>query len=677
MAWGGMGGMGGSAFGGGGNSARNAGLPFAGIPSELRDGVEKIVADEPTFEGEHVPFSHVDYDRRRLTLGRFLAPHKWALVGGMALVLVETAAMQAGPVLTQIGIDKGIRVGNVGVVVAAALAYFAAVLFNAVASGLRVAQTGRVGQNLMYHLRLRIFSHFQRLSVDFFTKSKAGVLMTRMTSDLESLTQLFQEGLVQMVVQGLTMIFVAGILFYYNATLAAITLLAIVPALLAVTIWFRRASDHGYDMVRDRISELLSHLQESLSGIRIIAAYNRQRHNIVEHRNVAARYRSANDYTATVGAIYGPSAEVIGLAGQILVLLIGGRMVLDGRLTLGELSVFVLSLNTFFAPIQQLVQLYDTFQKGQASLRKLGDLLTTEPTVAEKVDAIDLPPLVGEIRLENVSFGYQPGRPVLRDVDLVIREGETFSLVGETGAGKSTIAKLVTRFHDPTDGRVLLDGHDLRDVTLTSLRRQLGIVPQEPFLFSGSIRDNIAFARPDATDDEVLDACRAVGIERPRRTTPRRDRHAVPRAGRVTVVGRASAAGAGPGLPLPAPGARPRRGDVQSRPALGVQDRARPRRSPRGPYRDHHRPPPPDRHAGRPHRCRARRRHRRARLPRRTGRARRSLRRDVRDLGSPRVRRKGWPFGRMSPRSAWTHAPRSGCWCGSGRTRWPSLRRRG
>ncbi|MDQ3106315.1 MAG: ABC transporter ATP-binding protein/permease [Actinomycetota bacterium] len=513
MAWSMGGGFNGGAFGGGNNSARNAGLPFAGIPSELRAGVEKIVADEPAFADEHVDFSHVDYDRRRLTLRRFLAPHKWALVGGSFLVLFETAAMQAGPVLTQIGIDSGIREGNIGVVVAVSIAYFLAVGINVIASGLRVAQTGRVGQNLMFHLRVRIFSHFQRLSVDFFTKSKAGILMTRMTSDLESLTQLFQEGLVQMVVQGLTMLFVAGILFYYNATLALITLFAIVPALLAVTIWFRRASDRGYDMVRDRIGELLSHLQESLSGIRIIAAYNRQRHNIVEHRNVAARYRDANDYTATVGAIYGPSAEVIGLCGQALVLLIGGNMVLDGRLTLGELSAFVLSLNTFFAPIQQLVQLYDTFQKGQASLRKLGDLLSTEPTVGEKPEAIDIPPLVGEIRLEGVSFGYVTDRPVLRDVDLVIQKGETFSLVGETGAGKSTIAKLVTRFHDPTAGRVLIDGHDLRDVTLTSLRRQLGIVPQEPFLFSGSIRDNIAFARPDATDDEVLEACRAVGID--------------------------------------------------------------------------------------------------------------------------------------------------------------------
>lgn len=512
MAWGG-GGFNGGAFGGGMSAGRAAGLPFAGIPSELRDGVDRIVRDEPSFAGEHVSFSHVDYDRRRLTLRRFLAPHKWAMLGGLLLVLFETAAMQAGPVLTQIGIDHGIRDGDTGVIVTASIAYFVAVGVNVVASALRISWTGRVGQSLMHRLRLRIFSHFQRLSVDFFTTSRAGVLMTRMTSDLESLTQLFQEGLVQMVVQGLTMVFVAAVLFSYNVTLAAITLAAVVPPLVVATIWFRQASDRGYNDVRDRIADVLSHLQESLSGIRIINAYNRQRYNIVEHRNVAARYRAANNSTATVGATYGSVSDVIGLFGQILILLIGGRMVLRGSLSLGELSAFVLSLNTFFAPIQQLVQLYDTFQKGQASVRKLGDLLSTEPTVAEAPHAIELPPIRGEIRLEHVTFGYSADRLVLRDVDLVIREGETFSLVGETGAGKSTIAKLVTRFHDPLAGRVLIDGHDLRDVTLTSLRSQLGIVPQEPFLFSGSIRDNIAFARPSATDDDVLEACRAVGID--------------------------------------------------------------------------------------------------------------------------------------------------------------------
>jgi ATP-binding cassette, subfamily B, bacterial len=513
MAWGGGMGFQGAAFGGGQAAGRNAGLPFAGVPSEMREGVERIVANEPPFDDEHVPFSHVDYDRRRLTLRRFLAPHRWAMLGGLFLVLFETAAMQAGPILTQIGIDHGIAEKNKTVIIVVSIAYFVALGINVIASSLRISWTGRVGQNLMYHLRTRIFAHFQRLSVDFFTKSKAGVLMTRMTSDLESLTQLFQEGLVQMVVQGMTMVFVAAVLFYYNATLAAITLFAVLPPLVVTTIWFRNASDRGYNDVRDRIADLLSHLQESLSGIRIITAYNRQRFNIAEHRNVAARYRGANNYTATVGAIYGPGAEIIGLFGQILILLVGGNMVLDGTLSIGELSAFVLSLNTFFAPIQQLVQLYDTFQKGQASIRKLGDLLSDEPTVAEKPDAIELPPLHGEIRLENVTFGYAEARPVLRDVDLVIREGETFSLVGETGAGKSTIAKLVTRFHDPNTGRVLIDGYDLRDVTLTSLRSQLGIVPQEPFLFSGSIRDNIAFARPAATDDEVLAACRAVGID--------------------------------------------------------------------------------------------------------------------------------------------------------------------
>ena len=263
----------------------------------------------------------------------------------------------------------------------------------------------------------------------------------------------------------------------------------------------------------DRIADVLAHLAENLSGIRIVTAHNRQRHNIVEHRNVAGDYRAANDETARVGAIYGPSVEAIGIAGQAFILLVGGRMVLRDDLQIGELAAFVLYLTAFFAPIQQMVQLYDTYQKGQASVAKLRDLLGTEPSVPESPDAIELPPVRGEIRFDHVTFGYDPARPVLADVDLTIGAGETFALVGATGAGKSTMAKLVTRFHDPLEGRVLLDGHDLRDVTLTSLRRQLGVVPQEAFLFGGSMRDNIAFARPDATEDEVLEACRAVGID--------------------------------------------------------------------------------------------------------------------------------------------------------------------
>jgi ATP-binding cassette subfamily B protein len=307
-------------------------------------------------------------------------------------------------------------------------------------------------------------------------------------------------------------VIVAAILFAYNVKLAAITLLIVVPVLTALSLWFRAASDKGYGKVRDGIANVLSDLQESLSGVRIVAAHNRQRHNVINHRNVVGEYRDANNYTAHINAIYGPGTDLIGVLGQAALLLIGGSMVVRGSLTIGELTAFVLYLNAFFLPIQQLVQLYNTYQSGQAAVFKLRGLLLTVPAVAEATDAEPLPPIDGEVTFEHVTFGYDPANPVLRDVSLHVRPGETVSLVGPTGAGKSTIAKLVTRFYDPVDGRVLIDGHDLRGVQLESLRRQLGVVPQEPFLFAGSIRDNIAFAKTDATDDEVWEAIRMVGL---------------------------------------------------------------------------------------------------------------------------------------------------------------------
>jgi ATP-binding cassette subfamily B protein len=511
----------GSPFAGPGSVASSsaAGLPFAGIPTELQERAEKILAGEPEHPPVEVPFDQhrTGEDRRPFTLRTFLAPNRGALSVAFLLVVIETIALQAGPLLTQIGIDDGITQGDFGVVVAVSAVYLATVLVNVGASAGRVAFTGRLGEKLLYQLRIRVFSHFQRLSLDFFTGEKAGRLMTRMTSDIDALVMLFQDGLVNLAVQGLTLVVIAVVLFVMSPTLAAITVLIVVPVMLVLTLWFRGASDRGYSVVRDRIAEVLADLQESLSGIRIITAHNRRRHNVTHHDNVIGSHLDANLYTARVGAVYGPASEALGVIAQALILGIGGWMVVNDRLTLGELTAFVLYLTAFFAPIQQLVQLYNTYQQGQAAVTKLRDLLATEPTVPEAPDAVELPPVDGAIDLEHVTFGYgTDGRgapPVLDDVTLHIRPGETFALVGPTGAGKSTIAKLVSRFYDPQEGIVRIDGHDLRDVTFTSLRRQLGVVPQEPFLFHGTIRDNIAFARPDADDDEIAEACRLTGID--------------------------------------------------------------------------------------------------------------------------------------------------------------------
>ncbi len=494
-------------------ASQSAGLPFAGIPTELVKSAQAILEAEPEHPEPSVSFSHAHWDRRPFTLRRFLRPHLGALGVALVLVVVETLAGLAGPLLTQIGIDDGITAGDRSVLTTVGLAYLGVIVVNSAASALRITFTSRLGETLMYELRVRLFSHFQRLSIDFFTEEKAGRLMSRMTSDIESLTMLFQEGIVNMVVQVLTLTVILVVLVSVDPLLTGVLVAGVVPILVVATLWFRSASDRGYTRVRDRIADVLADLSESLGGIRIIAAHNRRAHNVVHHRNVVGEHLDANLYTARAGSLYGPGTEAVGILGQALIVGIGGSMVLDGRLTLGQLTLFVLYLTYFFAPIQQLVQLYNTYQQGQAAIAKLRDVLATEPTVAESPGAFDLPPVQGAIQLEGVGFAYVPGRDVLCGVDLHIAPGETVALVGPTGAGKSTIAKLITRFHDPTAGVVRIDGHDLREVTLTSLRSQLGIVPQEPFLFHGTIRDNIAFSRPDAPDAEVEAAVRAVGLD--------------------------------------------------------------------------------------------------------------------------------------------------------------------
>lgn len=510
MGWGGGGGF----FGPPATStSAAAGLPFAGVPSELRERAEAIEAREPVHPAPSVRFTHVDPDVRPFTLRRFLGGHRWALVAAGVLVVAETLALQAGPLLTRYGIDEGIVAKDRRALWIVAGWYLASVVAAVLTGAARVALTGRVGERLAYELRTRVFSHLQRLSIDYYTDEKAGRLLTRMTSDVEALSLLFQDGIVNLAVQALTMVAVTVILFRLEPELALVTVAGVLPPMILLTLWFRRASDRAYGVVRDRIADVLADLSESLSGIRLVIAANRRRHNVVRHRNIVGAYRDANVRTAEVNARYGPATDLVGVAGQVLVLAIGGKLVLDGKLSLGTLAAFVLYLATFFAPIQQLVQLYTTYQSGQAAVTKIRELLATRPTVAEAPDAVDLPPVEGRIDLDHVAFGYVDGVEVLRDVDLHIAAGETVAFVGTTGAGKSTIAKLVARFHDPTAGAVRIDGHDLRTVTLTSLRRQLGLVPQEPFLFAGTVRDNVAFARPDASDDEVRAACAAVGLD--------------------------------------------------------------------------------------------------------------------------------------------------------------------
>lgn len=572
-----------------------AGLPFAGVPTEMQQGADRLLELEPDHPEPEVDFDHVSEragqePARTFGLRDMLIPHSWGVSGALLLLCGETAAMQTVPVLFQQGIDRGISAGDRFALNMVVLVFVGVVAVSILLSRLRQRLNGRIAEQVMFDLRLRLFSHYQRLSLDWYTTSKSGVLLSRMTSDMEYVALLINEGIVNLLIQVLTVGVVTAVLFNYSPFLAVILLGGIIPPLVALTLWFRARSEKGYAEIRDRIADVLADLSENLAGIRVIAATGRRLENAVRHRKVTARFRDANLSMSRVQAIYGPSTEAIGIAAQGLVLAIGGAMVLDGSLTIGELGAFVLYVTTLFAPIQQLAQLYSTYQQGQSGLRKISQVLATQPTVRQRPDAAELPPVTGHIRLENVSFAYddeaatgegngdgtsgnggangtvvgtkmragqlgasfdpvampalgngtesahssgsgfadgnisdggiaEGSEPldddppeVLSDVSLEIRPGETFALVGPTGAGKSTIAKLIIRFYDPTDGRITIDGWDLRDLTLSSLRNQLGVVPQEPFLFHGTIRDNVAFGLRDraglgrSDSDTQLDA---------------------------------------------------------------------------------------------------------------------------------------------------------------------------
>ena len=521
MSFGGFGGGAPMFGGGGGGGARAAsspggGLPFAGIPPELQKGVDKLLTQEPVYAEPTAEFTYLNADQlsKNLNLRQLIFRHWRMGVWAVLLVCIVSVTNQLGPALVEHAINYGMVAGHrhFGVVAACGALFLAAIVITAIAQRSQARVTGRLAARVMNDLRVRVFTHLQRLGLDYYTDEKAGVIMTRMTSDIENLQQLLQDGLAQLVAQALTMVVITVILFTQDVELTWITLAIVIPILTAATIWFTRASQRGYMWVRDGIAGVLGDLSESLQGVRTVAAFNRQRWNVIQHRNVVGEYREANNYTAQVNALYGPGTQMLGYLGQASLLAIGGNMVIHHQLSIGALIAFFLYLNRFFAPIQLLVQQYNTFQQGQSSVLKLRTLFRTEPSTPQKPDAEELPPIKGEIVFDHVSFGYLADQPVLRDVNMRIAPGETVAFVGQTGAGKSTAAKLITRFYDPTAGRVLLDGHDLRDVTLDSLRRQLGVVPQEPFLFAGSLRDNLAFARPDVDDDEVWRAVDAVGL---------------------------------------------------------------------------------------------------------------------------------------------------------------------
>ncbi len=437
----------------------------------------------------------------------------------IALVIGVAASLAPAPLAAK-AIDGGIIPGNLTVLNLVVVVYLISVLL---VWGCSYAQTflvGWVGQRALADLRRRIFAHLQQMPVGFYERRSAGVLISRMTNDVDALNSLVTDTIVTLFQASLTLIGSVVILLLLDWQLALLVFL-IFPVMAVASLLFRIASADAYKRTRETIGSLTGYLQETLSGVRVVRAFaqepaHRKRFSVLNESN-----RSANMTTVNLNAVYFPAVELVAALAVVIVILFGGLQAIDGKVEIGVLVGFIAALNGFFDPITQLSQVYTTYQSGMAALDKIFELLDTESDLVDAPDAIELPQIKGEIRFDDVSFAYQPRvgasgeagavKTALDNVSVTVPAGETIALVGATGAGKSTFAKLIARFYDPTSGAVSVDGHDLRSVTMHSLRSQMGIVPQEGYLFSGTIADNLAFARPQASREQLEDAAKAVG----------------------------------------------------------------------------------------------------------------------------------------------------------------------
>ena len=454
-----------------------------------------------------------DRGRKLRQLLALLRPYRGRVWLMFTALLIATAASLVPPYLAGRAIDDGIRGGDTSALTVIVVIFLASALVGWGATYVQTFLVNWIGQRALQDLRSRIFEHLQRLSIGFYSRNKAGVLISRLTNDVQALDQLVTDGIVTLFSATLTLVGTAVILAFLDLELALITFLTF-PLLFGGSVAFRLASAGAYRLTREKIAGVTAYLQETLSGVRIVRAFGQEPRHNSRFQELNDENRDANMRTVYLNAAYFPSVELLSAVATAAILIYGGNQVIGGAATIGVLASFVFYLQSFFDPIQQLSQLYTTYQSGMAALDKIFDLLDEKPEVRDRPDAVELPPVRGEIRFEGVTFSYAgKNTPALSGIDLTVPPGQTVALVGSTGAGKSTFAKLVARFYDPDEGRVTVDGHDLREVTERSLRSQLGVVPQEGFLFSGTIGENIAFGNDDAGEEEVRAAAVAVGAD--------------------------------------------------------------------------------------------------------------------------------------------------------------------
>jgi ABC-type multidrug transport system fused ATPase/permease subunit len=449
--------------------------------------------------------------RRIRFLARYTKPYRLRTTLAVVSLLLATLTALIPPYLAKLAIDDGIRGEDLALLVTLVLLMVVAGAASLLTSSAQTYFTGWTGERILADLRNDLFRHLQRLSLGFYERNRAGVVISRLTNDVDALDQLVTDGVTTLFQSSLTLLGTAIILFFLDWKLALATV-TVIPLLVIATRIFRTRSARAYSQVRERLGLVTATLAEDIAGMRVVQAFTRERRNQRRFEDVNAHYRAANQQTVVLNGLYFPFVDFLSAAATAIVLGYGGYLVFDGQTTPGTLFAFILYVSNFFDPVQQLSQLYNTFLAAVAALDKILGVLDEEPEVRDRPDAGALPPIDGRVRFEDVRFGYgRDGPEVLHGIDLDVPAGTTVALVGHTGAGKSTIAKLIARFYEPRGGRITIDGIDTRDVTQESLRRQLGIVPQEGFLFAGTVRDNIAFGRPAASPDEIVAAAQAVG----------------------------------------------------------------------------------------------------------------------------------------------------------------------
>jgi ATP-binding cassette subfamily B protein len=448
--------------------------------------------------------------RRRLgVLWRLTRPYRGRTALSVVSLLTATATALAPPLLAKYALDDALD-GNLTHLSIVVALFVAAGLANWGMTYVETYLTGWVGERILADLRAQLFSHLQDLSLGFYERNRAGVIISRLTNDVEAIDMLVTDGVTTLVQSTLLLAGTAVLLIILDWRLALATL-AVIPFVSIATVMFRTRSARAYAAVRERLGLVTATLAEDIAGMRMVQAFTREEAAMENFGEVTGRYRESNMQIVVLNGFYFPFVDLLSSVALAVVLGYGGHLYFAGTLSLGTLFAFMLYVQNFFDPVQQLSQLYNTFLSATAALDKIIGVLDEQPEVVDRPGAVELPRVAGHVRFDGVRFTYGRGDEVLHGIDLDVRAATTVALVGHTGAGKSTIAKLLARFYEPTDGRITLDGYDLNDVTQASLRTQLGVVPQEGFLFAGTVAENIAFGRPEARPEEIVRAAQTVG----------------------------------------------------------------------------------------------------------------------------------------------------------------------